>query len=224
MKRLIALRKRYPAFGRGTLEFLHPENRKVLAFMRQLRGRDASSSSPTCRASCSTSSSTCRAFQRHACRSSCSASTQFPPIGELPYLLTLGPHAFYWFALRAGARAGRRRTAAGRGPTLRVGRELDDVVEPPRGRAALERALPALPAAARRWFARQGAAHPRRLRIARRHAAADRRAAHGPPPACSLLVDVEYTEGEPETYVAAARALDARASAAERAARDRRAA
>src|SRR5437667_311359 len=35
MKRLIALRKRYRAFGRGTVEFLQPENRKVLAFIRR---------------------------------------------------------------------------------------------------------------------------------------------------------------------------------------------
>ena len=35
MKRLIALRKRYKAFGRGQLEFLYPENRKVLAFLRE---------------------------------------------------------------------------------------------------------------------------------------------------------------------------------------------
>src|SRR5213076_2401405 len=35
MKRLIALRKRYAAFGRGTLEFLYPDNRKVLAFIRR---------------------------------------------------------------------------------------------------------------------------------------------------------------------------------------------
>src|SRR5438552_4896908 len=34
MKRLIALRKRYRAFGRGTLDFLHPANRKVLVFVR----------------------------------------------------------------------------------------------------------------------------------------------------------------------------------------------
>jgi maltose alpha-D-glucosyltransferase/alpha-amylase len=25
--------------------------------------------------------------------------TRFPPIGRLPYFLTLGPHAFYWFRL-----------------------------------------------------------------------------------------------------------------------------
>jgi len=35
MKRLIALRKRYRAFGRGTVEFLQPEDRKVLAFIRR---------------------------------------------------------------------------------------------------------------------------------------------------------------------------------------------
>src|SRR5256886_965215 len=35
MKRLIAMRRRYKAFGRGTMEFLHPENRKILAFVRR---------------------------------------------------------------------------------------------------------------------------------------------------------------------------------------------
>ena len=35
MRRLLALRKRHQAFGRGTLELLHPENRKVLAFLRR---------------------------------------------------------------------------------------------------------------------------------------------------------------------------------------------
>src|SRR5205807_7167541 len=34
MKRLIALRRRHRAFGRGSLEFLYPENHKVLAFLR----------------------------------------------------------------------------------------------------------------------------------------------------------------------------------------------
>src|SRR5690606_9991119 len=38
MKRLIGLRKQHHAFGRGTLEFLHPENHRVLAFVRQWEG------------------------------------------------------------------------------------------------------------------------------------------------------------------------------------------
>ena len=63
MKRLIALRKRYQAFGRGTLEFLHPENRKVLAFVRALRGRDDPGRRQPVALRRSTSSSTCRAFE-----------------------------------------------------------------------------------------------------------------------------------------------------------------
>ena len=34
-KRVIALRKKHPAFGRGTLRFLHPDNRRILAFVRE---------------------------------------------------------------------------------------------------------------------------------------------------------------------------------------------
>ena len=40
MKRMIALRKQLHVFGRGTIEFLPAQNRKVLAYVRQLRGRD----------------------------------------------------------------------------------------------------------------------------------------------------------------------------------------
>ncbi len=35
MRRIIALRKRHPAFGRGSLRFLHPGNRRILAFVRE---------------------------------------------------------------------------------------------------------------------------------------------------------------------------------------------
>ena len=58
MRRLIALRKRYRAFGRGTMEFLHPANPRVLVFLRAVRGARRSWWSPTCRASRSTSNST----------------------------------------------------------------------------------------------------------------------------------------------------------------------
>ena len=61
MKRMIALRKQFKVFGRGTLEFLpraEPQDPRLRA---ALRGRDRSCASPTCRARCSRSSSTCRA-------------------------------------------------------------------------------------------------------------------------------------------------------------------
>src|SRR5207245_2041413 len=38
MKQLIALRKRFKTFSRGTLDFLHPENRKVVAYVRRYEG------------------------------------------------------------------------------------------------------------------------------------------------------------------------------------------
>ena len=102
-KRLVALRKRFQAFGRGTMEFLTPANYRVLAFVRELRERTIASrrrcwSSPTSRASPSTSSSTSRSG-RGCGRVELFGHTEFPPIGELPYLLTLRGHAFYWFSL-----------------------------------------------------------------------------------------------------------------------------
>jgi maltose alpha-D-glucosyltransferase/alpha-amylase len=33
-------------------------------------------------------------------------ATRFPPVGELPYFLTLGPHDFYWFKLEMPQTAG----------------------------------------------------------------------------------------------------------------------
>ena len=63
MKRLIALRKRYKAFGRGTLEFLHPENRKVLAFVRRYEDETHPGGGQPVAVRRRTSSWTCRAYQ-----------------------------------------------------------------------------------------------------------------------------------------------------------------
>src|SRR5881409_2954536 len=54
-KRLIALRKRHRAFGRGTLELLRPENHKVLAYVHAT-SQSRSSASQICPASCRRSS------------------------------------------------------------------------------------------------------------------------------------------------------------------------
>ena len=98
---IIALRKRYPAFGRGTLEFLHPRTASVLAYLREHEGETILCVANLSRFSQS-SSSTCRAT-RAGRRSRCIGRVRFPPIGELPYLLTFGPHGFYWFELTDGA-------------------------------------------------------------------------------------------------------------------------
>jgi len=97
MRRMIAVRKRYKAFGRGTLEFLHPENLRVLAYIRAYDQETI-----LCIVNLS------RFVQ--ACELDLSAykgyrpveligETAFPAIGDLPYFITLGPHSFYWFRL-----------------------------------------------------------------------------------------------------------------------------
>src|SRR6266446_1705930 len=97
MKRLIAMRKRYKAFGRGTLEFLYPDNHHVLAFIRRYQSEVvlviANLSRFVQYASLDLS-----AFKGTA-PIELFGRTQFPVIGEGPYPLTLGPHSFYWFAL-----------------------------------------------------------------------------------------------------------------------------
>ncbi len=97
-KRLIALRKRHRAFGRGTLELLRPENRKVLAYVRKHESEQI-----LCVANLS------RFLQAVELDLSkwkglvpveLFSSNEMPQVGDAPYFLTLGPHAFYWFALQ----------------------------------------------------------------------------------------------------------------------------
>jgi maltose alpha-D-glucosyltransferase/alpha-amylase len=101
MKRLIALRKRHRAFGRGTLELLRPENRKVLAYVRRYESEQI-----LCIANLS------RFLQAVELDLSkwkglvpveLFSSNEMPIVGDAPYFLTLGPHAFYWFSLQPRA-------------------------------------------------------------------------------------------------------------------------
>jgi maltose alpha-D-glucosyltransferase/alpha-amylase len=101
MKRLIRIRKRYPVFGRGEVEFLHPDNQKVLAYIR----RDEHQ---TVLVVCNLSRfvQPAQLDLRHLAGITpveIFGETPFPPIGELPYFITLGPHGFYWFRLERGA-------------------------------------------------------------------------------------------------------------------------
>ena len=107
--------------------------------------------------------------------------TEFPPIGELPYLLTLGPARL----LLVRARAQRARTAEAAGdetgcPVLERERRLGR--RPRAGRPATARSRACLPATcrARRWFGGKARAHQAASRSSRRRAAAGARAAGRP--------------------------------------------
>jgi maltose alpha-D-glucosyltransferase/alpha-amylase len=98
MRNMIRLRRLFKALGRGTIEFLQPANRRILAYLRR-EGDDVI----LCVANLS------RTVQPAELDLSAWAGavpvelvgyTEFPAIGTLPYFLTLGPYGFYWFELQ----------------------------------------------------------------------------------------------------------------------------
>ncbi|KPP88770.1 maltose alpha-D-glucosyltransferase [Erythrobacter sp. HL-111] len=97
VKRMLAVRREYRAFGRGTQRFLKPRNRKVLAFLRE-DGEDTI----LCVANLASSA---QAVELDLAEFTgftpveLSGETPFPAIGTLPFLLTLPPYGFYWFRL-----------------------------------------------------------------------------------------------------------------------------
>jgi maltose alpha-D-glucosyltransferase/alpha-amylase len=100
-RRLITVRKAHKAFGRGTLRFLRPGNRKILAYVREYQGTVI-----LCVANLARSSQPVEldlAPWNRRIPVELIGNTSFPPIGELPYLLTLPAWGFYWFLLSAEA-------------------------------------------------------------------------------------------------------------------------
>jgi len=100
-RRMLAVRSRYKAFGRGELKFLYPGNRKVLAYLRILGEEKV-----LCVANLSRSLQAVEldlaAFDGHVPVEIMGGSS-FPPVGALPYLLTIPPYGFYSFQLCANA-------------------------------------------------------------------------------------------------------------------------
>src|ERR671922_109345 len=96
MRRVISLRNRHQVFGRGDIEFLTPENHRVLAFVR----RDANEQILVV-ANLSRFAQFCEldlgAWKGLVPRE-LFGHTEFPAVGDLPYLVTLGPYSFYWLA------------------------------------------------------------------------------------------------------------------------------
>jgi maltose alpha-D-glucosyltransferase / alpha-amylase len=107
-KQLISLRKRFSAFGMGSTEFLIPENKKVLVFFRLYESQRILVVANLSRFSQYVELDLSK-YQDHYLVELFSGG-RFPPIGELPYFLTLGPYGYYWFSLHSIA----KKTAAER--------------------------------------------------------------------------------------------------------------
>jgi maltose alpha-D-glucosyltransferase/alpha-amylase len=97
-RRLIRVRKSSPVFSRGSLTFLNPTNHRVLAYIRAF-GRDQVLVVNNLAGSVQAVELDLRKLAG-LIPIEMFGNTLFPRIGELPYLLTLGPYDFYWFKLR----------------------------------------------------------------------------------------------------------------------------
>jgi maltose alpha-D-glucosyltransferase/alpha-amylase len=97
MRKLIAIRKRYQAFGRGTIEFLRPRNEKVLAYLRRY--------GETVLLLVNNLAASAQAVELDLAQFSGATpieligDSRFPQVGKQPYMLSLAPYGYYWFML-----------------------------------------------------------------------------------------------------------------------------
>ncbi len=191
MRRLIALRKRHQAFGRGTIEFLHPENRKILAFVRQYEDETLLVVANLSRFSHWTHLDLARFDGRVPVE--LFGSVEFPRIGREPWLTSLGPHSFLWFKLASDPTSASIGTAAAEGlPELAWTGDVASLLDAARAPATTAVLLRWM--RARRWF-RGKARHEKAVDLVDAIPIPD-----GPRRATIALLQVTYTDGEPDLY------------------------
>ncbi|MDP9045957.1 MAG: maltose alpha-D-glucosyltransferase [Pseudomonadota bacterium] len=97
MRRMLTVRKSSKAFGRGDLVFLKPGNRKILAYLRIYADEVI-----LCVVNLARSAQPAEldlAAYKGRVPVEMLGRTPFPPVGELPYLMTIAAHGFYWLRL-----------------------------------------------------------------------------------------------------------------------------
>ena len=191
MRRLIALRKQFKAFSRGAIEFLNPENSHILAFFRTFEEEHILVVANLSRfvqyveldLSRFKGMNPVELFGR----------SSFPKIGDLPYLLTLGPHNFFWFSLETPRQDAVSILPPYEPPHIEAATSFDTMLRNG-AREALERTLPEyLPHC--RWFR----AKARTIKSTSLTEALP--VGEGEGNAHLVLLNVEYSNGDPERYL-----------------------
>jgi maltose alpha-D-glucosyltransferase/alpha-amylase len=197
MKRMIGLRKQHKVFGRGSIEFLPARNRKVLVYVRKFE-----EDTILCIANLARTVQPVEldlSQYRGMIPVEMLGLTEFPRIGELPYFLTVGPYAFYWFRLQHAAPAVTARVAPETvtevplSPALLVGAAWETLLEG-NVRTLIERDF-LLPFMQRqRWYGgKSRAARAARFTdwgLLRR----------GPQPLFLTIVEVTFDDGQSQRY------------------------
>jgi len=189
-RRVIAMRKNFKAFSRGTLEFLYPENAKVLAFLRRYEDEtvlvvvNLSRFSQVAELDLSRFSG-CALMEVFG-------QNYFPAIKDAPYVLTLGPHSHFWFVLGAQPESATR-PAERDVPTIRIQPDLATLLDGDQRKIIEREVLPGY-VRNRRWFGSKARS------IAGMRVAEQVAVSHEPDGARIWFVEVTYRDGAPETY------------------------
>jgi maltose alpha-D-glucosyltransferase / alpha-amylase len=191
MRRVIGVVRRSPSLARGEIEFLYPENRKIVAFLRTL-GEERTLVVANLARSAQFVELDLSRFDGQV-PVELFGPTHFPRIGQLPYFITLGPYGYFWFRLEPDERE--EEAASTPIPTLSSAGSWDGLLKGP-GRRALEGSLPRF-LIRQRWF---GAKGRRIATVSIADAISIRGATRDALRGVVALVDVTFTEGEPATY------------------------
>ncbi len=158
MRRIIGIRKTHKAFSRGTIRFLHPGNRKVLVYLRECEEELI-----LCVANLSRASQPVELKMpeyKGRVPVELLGGSAFPPVGDLPYFLSLPGYGFYWFRLTTQADAPHWHEpfvpALPEFLTLVIPHGWQSVIEGP-ARRSLERTILPEFLPRQRWFAGQPA-------------------------------------------------------------------
>ncbi len=187
MRNMIALRKLFRVFGRGTIEFLNPANRKVLAYLRRYEGEQV-----LCVANLSRFAQPVDLDLKDLAGSTpieMLGYVEFPAIGREAYRLTLAPYSSLWLEIHA---PDVEAPSAEPENTISVAGGWEKVLTGATGRRLETRILPDyLPK--QRWFAAKSR-HIASTRIVDWAALPDSGAA-------LAMLEVRYDAGDPDTYL-----------------------
>jgi len=221
-RNMIALRKLFQVFGRGSLSFLNPSNRKILAYMRELEQDFGTHETVLCVANLSRFAqpvSLDLAAYEGMEPVEMLGYVPFPTVTSEPYQLTLAPYSFLWLELQAPASDAKKVTSPQRVPVSEV-QEMEAMVVDLKAAGwpgvLSSNALVQIESALPNWLLRQRwfGAKSRRIQSVRASHWADLSSVSGPVaeeshPGTStdellspviLFVDVTYFEGEPDAY------------------------
>ncbi len=198
-RRILDLRKQYNAFGHGSFEALASSNPKVFAFLRETAEETILVVANLSRLSQYVELDLSRYRGRTPVE--LFGQTAFPPIGEQPYLLSLGPHGFFWFCIGCRDQQASENAPAEL-PLYHVRSGWQDLLAG-RGRKALGEALEAY-LHNQRWFAGKA----RTLQQIDVIDVFDLDGSVSEAPVRLLLLSATYSEGEPDAYVVPVTLLD----------------